>query len=444
MPASNVDDQPKRRRARILAAMFQGGGNIPLLMPVIGHLIERGHHVRIMAGPGVRRSRLPLSSGLVRQIIDAGATLVPILEPTKHPHDDAPPLKGLVGSWAPRAFKGVAPEAQSFHWSQAWAENVAGELRQRPADLVVADFVLFGALAAAEAARTPSVALMHTIALRPLPGLPPYGTGWSPARGVIGILRDAVGRAVFECVHRRNALPPLNAAREAVGLGPLKSAFEQYDRASRVLMLVSPSFDYPARWVPPNMKHVGTPIDDAAAQPWESPWPREGEEKRPLILVSLSTLDQGQTPVLHRVLLALARLDVHAIVTVGPSLDPTAFVAPSNVRLERFVPHSAVLPHVDTLVTQCGLGTLTKGLAAGVPLVCLPVIGDQPDNAARIEAHGAGLRLPADASPEQISTAIEQVLVDRRFKEGAQRLSAAMSREGNAIANAVEAIESVL
>jgi MGT family glycosyltransferase len=423
--------------------MFQGGGNIPLLMPVMDRLIERGHHLRIMAGPGVRPSRLPLSGSLVQRITDSSATLVPFQEPVKHPYDDAPPSNGLVGSWVPQAFKGIPPETQTFLWAPAWAENIIAELRERPADLLIADFVLFGALAAAEAARTPSVALMHTVAIRPLPGLPPYGTGWSPAQGPVGGLRDAIGRAVLERVHRRNSLLHLNAAREALGLTPLRSAFQQYDRASRVLMLVSSSFDYPAPRLPPNMKHVGTPIDDAAAQAWESPWLRE-EQKRPLVLVSLSSLNQGQTPVLHRVLLALARLDVRAIVTVGPSLDSTGFVAPPNVRLEQFIPHSAVLPHVDALVTQCGLGTLTKGLAAGVPLVCLPLIGDQPDNAARVAAHGAGVRLAADASPEQIRGAIEQVLVGRRFREAAQRLSAGMSREGNAIGNAVEAIESVL
>jgi MGT family glycosyltransferase len=206
------------------------------------------------------------------------------------------------------------------------------------------------------------------------------------------------------------------------------------------LMLVSSSFDYAARRLPSNMKHVGTPIDDAAMQPWDSPWLREGRQ-RPLVLVSLSSLDQGQTPILKRVLLALARLDVRAIVTVGPSLNPTEFVASPNVRLEQFVPHSAVLPHAAALVTQCGLGTLTKGLAAGVPLVCLPVLGDQPDNAARVSTHGAGIRLPTDASSEQISAAIEQVLVDRRFREAAQRLRAAMSGEGDAVDNAIDAIE---
>ena len=46
---------------------------------------------------------------------------------------------------------------------------------------------------------------------------------------------------------------------------------------------------------------------------------------------------------MRNILLALSRLDMRALVTLGPFLDPAEFAAPSNVALERFVPHSAVL-----------------------------------------------------------------------------------------------------
>jgi hypothetical protein len=36
-----------------LFAMYQGGGNIPLIAPVAGRLVERGHLVRVLAGPGI-------------------------------------------------------------------------------------------------------------------------------------------------------------------------------------------------------------------------------------------------------------------------------------------------------------------------------------------------------------------------------------------------------
>jgi len=328
-------------------------------------------------------------------------------------------------------------------WASAWAENVTAELRRVPADIIVSDYVLLGALAAAEAAGVPSVALMHAVAERPLPGVPPYGPGWQPGLGLSGKLRDAIGHFALNRLYRRDGLSLLNDARVALGLIPLRSGFEQYDRAARVLMLVSSSFDFPARRLPVNMQHVGTPIEDSEAPEWLSPW-SSSEARRPLVIVSLSTLEQGQASLLQRILLALGQLDVHGLVTLGPALDPGQFAAPPNVLLERFVPHSAVLPHADVLVTQCGIGTLTKGLIHGVPLICVPLLGDQPDNAARVVARDAGIKIPNDAPAEQISAAIQRVLSDQRFRTAARRLGAAMARDGDAVENAVQAIERVL
>lgn len=56
------------------------------------------------------------------------------------------------------------------------AEQLSAELRKQPADLVVIDFVLLGAIAAAEAAGIPAVVLMRNVLSRPLPGVPPSMT----------------------------------------------------------------------------------------------------------------------------------------------------------------------------------------------------------------------------------------------------------------------------
>jgi hypothetical protein len=255
---------------RILGAMFQGGGNIPLLMPVMTRLVERGHTVRIIAGPGIRRLRLPVSDQFAQRIAKSGASLVPLREPDEHPFEGVSPPQGLIGNWVPKPFKGVAAERQTVLWAAAWAENVSAALRQEAADLVVADYYLLGALAAAEAAHVQSVALMHTVSICPLPGVPPYGTGWLPSRTPIGYFRDALGRKVLTYLDQRNALKSFNALRASLGLHPLGSTFEQYDRVSRVLILVSAAFDFPGKRAA-NVVHVGTPVEDAKAPAWVSP-----------------------------------------------------------------------------------------------------------------------------------------------------------------------------
>jgi UDP:flavonoid glycosyltransferase YjiC (YdhE family) len=141
--------------------------------------------------------------------------------------------------------------------------------------------------------------------------------------------------------------------------------------------------------------------------------------------------------------MAVEELPIRVLVTLGPALAQNDFVAPENVVLERFVPHAAVLPQVSAMITQCGIGSVSKALNHGVPLVCIPVIGDQPDNAARVVACGAGVRLTDSAWPEQIRRALERVLTEPHFRAKACRLAACMRSEGNAAEAAVCELEAI-
>jgi len=427
-------------RYRLLVAMFQGGGNVPLLLPIVTRLAALGHRVRFMVGPGARRSRLAVSESLCRSLRVTGADVLVLRQPDVHPLDAFPAARGVAFGWIPKGFRPVAAEAGVARWIPHWAHEVASELAREPADVLVSDFVLVGALVAAEGAGVPSVALVHTVYPRPAAGRPPYGPGWPRAVGWVGRLRDAVGAFASNRIYARDALPFVNLARRNLGLRPLHDYFEQYDRASRVVVLTSPAFDAPARF-PPNVHLVGTPLGENGSPPRVPTRPKD--DGRPFVLVSLSTLDQGQARLMKRILAALASLPVQALVTLGPALAPCLFTPPSNVVLETFVPHGSVLPRAAAIVTQCGLGTVMKALAHGVPLVCIPLVGDQADNAARVVALGAGVRLLSDAAPARIRTAIEQVVSDRAFRLAAQRMAAAIARE-DPVEAAVNDIQSVL
>jgi UDP:flavonoid glycosyltransferase YjiC (YdhE family) len=425
--------------SRFLVAMFQGGGNIPLLLPIMRRLAALGHHLRFIVGPGVRRSRLPVGEPLYRSLRGIGDVLR-LREPDVHPLDVAPTVRGVALGWVPRAFRSVAAEARVARWIPHWAQEVACQLEREPADVLVADFVLVGALVAAEAAGVASVALVHTLYPRPAAGRPPYGPGWMPAVGIADELRDAVGTFISNRIYAREALPFVNFARRKRGLRPIRRYFEQYDRASRVVVLTSPHFDPEAGFLP-NVRLVGTPLVDADSPPGLPPLdPKDG---RPLVLVSLSTLEQGQAVVMERILAALGGLPVRALVTLGPALASSRFTPPPNVVMETFVPHGSVLPRAAAIVTQCGLGTLMKALAHGVPLVCIPLVGDQPENASRIETLRAGVRLPPDADARRIRAAIERVLTDPTYRLAAQRVASAIAGE-EPVHAAVDEIESVI
>jgi UDP:flavonoid glycosyltransferase YjiC (YdhE family) len=136
-------------------------------------------------------------------------------------------------------------------------------------------------------------------------------------------------------------------------------------------------------------------------------------------------------------------MHVRALVTLGPSLTVDGFATADNVALESFVPHSAVLPHAAAIVSQCGLGTLSKALRHGVPILCVPLLADQPENAARIVARGAGLLLDADASVTEIRTALRRLLDEPSFREAARRLGQPMVND-RAEARAADELEAIV
>lgn len=408
--------------------MFQGGGNIPLIMPIVGELVRRGHQVRVIAGPNIRGPERPLSPAFLERIRGSGAELVTYEMPTGDPYLTGPRARGVAFGWMPKRFEVVSERlARTTLWSAPWAANVVKELERSPADILVCDYWLFGAIAAGEAKQIPTAVIVHNAFPQKAAGHPPKTSGYAPPKGPIDAIGQLYYRWTYDRIWKRDGLPAHNTARRTLGLPGIESPSDEYDRASRVLIQGYEWFDFPVRQLNQNIRYVGTPIDDADVAPeaWISPWPRD--DPRPLVLVSMSTLQQGQGPAMRNIIEAVGTLPVRALVTLGPSLNANHFAAPPNTVFEAFVPHSAVLPHASAIVSQCGLSTLSKALRNGVPLVCMPILGDQPDNAARIVAKGAGIRLSPDAQAPEIGAALNRILAEPQFRENARRLGDAMS-----------------
>jgi UDP:flavonoid glycosyltransferase YjiC (YdhE family) len=113
------------------------------------------------------------------------------------------------------------------------------------------------------------------------------------------------------------------------------------------------------------------------------------------------------------------------------------------VQVVKAAPHSAVLREAALAITHGGHGVTIKSLAAGVPLVCLPMGRDQLDIAARVAHAGAGVRLEHTAAAAEIAAAVEQVLGEASYREAAQRIATTIAEE-TATDLAVEEIEAVL
>jgi MGT family glycosyltransferase len=305
-----------------------------------------------------------------------------------------------------------------------FAADVRAELQRRPADVVVGNFFVFGAQIAAEAEGVPFAFLVSNLLSFPGSNTPPLGPGFKPARGPLGRARDAALNRVMARLFDKG-LDQLNEARRANGLEPIGAVLENFERADRLLLMTSPAFEYESFTPPPNVRLVGPRLDDPA---WAGDWtPPAGEG--PLVLVGMSSTYMDHAEVLQRVTSALGELPVRGLVTTGPSISPDSIEAPANVTVVERAPHREVLRHASAVVTHAGHGTVLKALAAGVPIVAIPLGRDQLDNAARLAHHGAGLRLKPKAGPDVIARAVRRVLDEPSFAAGAQRLADAIADE---------------
>jgi UDP:flavonoid glycosyltransferase YjiC (YdhE family) len=99
----------------------------------------------------------------------------------------------------------------------------------------------------------------------------------------------------------------------------------------------------------------------------------------------------------------------------GPKPSSTAHALVTDRPRRAFGDHDRLLPECALVVSHGGLGTVLRALAHGVPLLILPLGRDQAFNASRVEALGAGIALPLDASPQRIQAALGTLRSDASF-----------------------------
>ncbi|HYF27910.1 MAG TPA: glycosyltransferase [Baekduia sp.] len=400
--------------SEFLMTTWAGAGNTPPMASVARALVGRGHAVRVLVDELLREdfeatgAEVVAWSRAARTACGRDGDLIADWEPG-HPVEQLARLRDRLA---------VGPAAQ-------YAADTRTELERRRPDVLLCEQMLLGGLVAAQAAGVPAVLLNPTVDVAPAPGRPPFGFGLLPATTPEERVRDrelaAAGLAVWD-----EALPALNAARAEHGLPPLDHTMDQVGSAARILVLTSAAFDFPADGVPPVVRVCGPRLDDAAwaGGDWAAP---EGDA--PLVLVALSSDYQAQEQALQRIADALATLPVRALVTTGQGIDPTTVRAGANTRVVRAAAHREVLREAALCVTHCGHGTTLKALAAGVPVVGVPLGRDQHDIAARVVHAGAGERVDPTAGPEAIAAAVRRVLATDSYREAAERLAAAIAEE---------------
>ena len=250
--------------SRVLLVSHDAGGTVPPMLALAGALLAQGKEVTVLGQPSIRQRGEQTGCRFV-------------------------PFKG-IGDYDTSISLEEQPERTlAAITGPGPARDLLRLVDEEDPDLIVVDCNLAGAAAAAETAAAPTALLLHSL----------YRT-----------FVDTWFADYWPFME-----PGINETRRTYGLDPCDSWPDVFSRHDRLLAVVPEVFDAPIPAALPTMRHFGFLVPPAAPEgPAATPFPDTDE---PTVLVSLSTTNQHQGPLLQRIVEALGRLPVRALVTTG-------------------------------------------------------------------------------------------------------------------------------
>jgi rhamnosyltransferase subunit B len=136
---------------------------------------------------------------------------------------------------------------------------------------------------------------------------------------------------------------------------------------------------------------------------------------------------------------ALKITGLRGILLIGPENNRPRDL-PDSILAVPYAPYGLLMPRVRAVAHQCGIGTLSHTLRAGVPAVACPFAFDQPNNARRIEELDvAEIVLPHQHDARHLGEALKRLLAGDAPAR-AQALGKLIRAE-NGVARACEILE---
>ena len=325
----------------------------------------------------------------------------------------------------------------------AEAESLRSALRTDSFDAVLADMSFTGALPMllGDTPRPPVVVCSVSPLMISSVDTPPFGMAWQPQAGVDYSRMTAVAhRVIMRASQRRfnRALQEAKCRRSPVFISDWPRL------ADGLLQFSVAGFEYRRSDLPDTVEFVGPVLPDREPT-FEPPhwWP-DVQRADAVVHVTQGTFDNTDLDqLIGPTLEALGgRDDLLVVVTTGgrPGQQLPSRI-PANARIAEWVPYSALMPHVDVMITNGGYGGVQYALSHGVPLVVAGETSDKAEVAARVDHCGVGIDLgTATPSPAAIGAAVDRVRDNNTYRAAASRIRAEIDSATpvDAIANALK------
>ncbi|MBW6524825.1 glycosyltransferase [Sphingomonas sp. RHCKR47] len=396
-----------RRHIAVLAPPT--AGHLNPLQVLARALIALGHQVSIVHVDGIERFVTDPGIATVRLGADGGAALDAYLDLLGRPTGP----RGL-----PRMIAATAGmTARLLDHAPAMLERIGAEA-------VIADTAEPAGPLIAARLGLPMAASVTGLPLLREEDVPPPFLGWRYRPDAIGRNRNNGGYQVADLL-LRPITRVLDERRRGWGLAGEPEPLVWEAQCPR-------GFDYPRARLPACFSYGGAwrAADEALID-----LPRDD---RPLVFCSLGTLQGSRRALFHIMSAACAAVGARAVIGHGGGLSAAEEAAlPGDPLVHAFWPQAAVLRHCAAAVLHGGFNTVLDALAAGVPIVALPIAFEQPGTAARIAWSGAGRVLsPKGLRAGTLAAVLGAVMHDPGYRRSAARIGAEMARSGGVTAAA--------
>jgi MGT family glycosyltransferase len=409
--------------SKVLFLNHSSVGHLNTLLNIAIQMKEHSHTVRFLI-PGARGHKTGI------QLIDTAFALPEMIELNEIAVDLMPPKLTMLLPAARLARTSGYREIQLAIdlFSQGithYTRQILKVIETYKPDRLVTDFAFFASAVAAEAANLPYATVYHSGV--PFRGamIPPFGSGLPiTVENTRGTQHDAQERRVIARVDRR-----IQVARQAVGLMPGEADVMRRPYSPWVNLVTSvEAIEAPRDNLTANTLYIGPCFGKRKYAQTDFPFDKLRNDKFK-VYVSLGTVFNNKPKVYRRIIAGLTHLDYQIIISAGASYASLLRDnLPENVLVFKSVPQVDLLPKVDLVIGHGGNNSTNETLAAGKPLIVLPVGGEQGDNARRIEYLGTGLRLDIHSlTAADITQAVTVIRGNSTFMERAAALRTAIA-----------------
>ncbi|GGD99860.1 oleandomycin glycosyltransferase [Aureimonas endophytica] len=331
-------------------------------------LVARGHHVAFLVNDGVRRH--VVANAELRSVREEGrGGLEAIVRRAARP-------SGPFG-----ILRTVADVAALTDALCRDGPAILGALKP---DMLVGDEMEPATGLLAEHLRLPYASVAAALPIDPAPGIPLPYLSWSFDPSPDGLKRNRGGETVARLFLRRQRRV-IEAWAGRFGLAPRGGVEDWLSPTLRIAQTV-PGFDFPRPASP--IFHAVGPI--RAESPLAPALPLAIERGRPLVFLSFGTMQGHRLGLFRRLVRGAHDHGAQVLLAHCGRLGAKDAARTGADHVTDFVSLPAVMRQAALCITHGGLNTVMDALAAGVPLLVVPIAFDQPGVAARVVHHGVG------------------------------------------------------